>query len=94
MSTLRWLPEALEDLERLHAFLREHSPDAARRAARAILEAADHLADNPEIGRPMEDERREWYARFGVGAYVLRYRIDPEGCPVVVRVWHSKEGRK
>jgi len=42
----------------------------------------------------MDDERRERFATFGVGAYVLRYRIDPDGCPVVIRVWHSRERRE
>ena len=94
MPELKWLPEALEDLERLHQFLAERSPKAARRAARAILNGADRLSELPEVGRPMDDGRREWFIPFGVGAYVLRYRIDPDGCPVVIRVWHSRERRE
>jgi plasmid stabilization system protein ParE len=93
VPALRWLPEALEDVERLHSFLAEISPGAARRAAAAILAGADHLAEHPRIGRPLGDGRREWFAPFGVGAYVLRYRLDENGNPVVVRVWHSREQR-
>jgi hypothetical protein len=33
------------------------------------------------------------FVAFGAGAYVLRYRIDQAGSPVVIRVWHSRESR-
>jgi plasmid stabilization system protein ParE len=93
MPALMWLPEALEDFERLHRFLFEISPDAAARAAGAILAGAGDLIEHPRQGRPLDDGRREWFIRFGVGAYVLRYRIDPQGTVVVIRVWHSREDR-
>ena len=94
MPRLIWLLPALDDLERLHAFLRGVSPDAARRASAAILEGADKLQEHPRMGRPLDDGRREWFIPFGVGAYVLRYRLDDEGNPVVIRVWHSREERE
>ncbi|MBT3222924.1 MAG: type II toxin-antitoxin system RelE/ParE family toxin, partial [Proteobacteria bacterium] len=72
----------------------EVSPDAARRAAATIVEGADKLQEHPRIGRPLEDGRREWFVPFGVGAYVLRYRVDSNGCPIVIRVWHSREDRQ
>lgn len=31
---------------------------------------------------------------FGAGAYVLRYKLDPAGDPIVIRVWHSREERR
>ena len=37
MAELKWLPEALGDLERLFAFLREKNPSAAARAAQTFL---------------------------------------------------------
>ncbi len=94
MPKLRWLPEALDDLQRLHRFLREVSPAAAQRAATAILEGADHLEEHPRIGKRLDDDRREWFVPFGVGAYVLRYRLDGDDNPVVIRVWHSREDRR
>jgi toxin ParE1/3/4 len=91
---MKWLSEALEDLETLHQFLRDVSPDAAMRAAQAILEGADQLDQDPQMGKPTEGETREWYIPFSVAAYVLRYRIDAEGHPVVIRVWHSREAQR
>lgn len=74
-------------------FLVEKSPTAAQRAMRAILDAAEQLRAHPEVGRPLGDGRRDWFAPFGAGAYVLRYRCDAEG-PAVIRVWHSREDRR
>ncbi len=95
MPQLKWLPEALADVERLHAFLLEKSPDAAARAAKVILDGAGFLTSIPDIGRPMEDDtgRREWAVSFGAGAFVLRYMRDKNDTVVIIRVWHSKENR-
>jgi len=93
LPRLIWLPEALRDLDRLHRFLASKSPTAARRAAASILDGADELERNPRLGRPLDEHRREWFVPFGVGAYVLRYRIDPDDNPVIIRVWHSREDR-
>ena len=93
---LVWLPEALADIERLYEFLSGKSPDAAADAILTIQAAAGRLRMHPELGRLMEDrsQRREVFAAFGAGAYVVRYRINRAGNPVIVRVWHSREYRE
>lgn len=95
MSKIKWLREALADVERLHAFLKDKNPQAAARAARAILEGAELLSRSPNIGRPMEDEteRRELFISFAGGAYVLRYKQENDGTVIIIRVWHSRETR-
>ena len=95
MPQIKWLPEALADVERLHAFLYEKSPDAAARASKAILDGASFLQSIPDIGRPMDDDtcRREWFISFGAGAFVLRYMREGNDTVVIIRVWHSKENR-
>jgi plasmid stabilization system protein ParE len=94
MAIVRWLPEALDDLKRLHAFIEPHSPDAARRAMATLIEAADTLAEFPEKGRPwdLEMDFRELPARFGARGYVIRYRY-ADGEIIIVRVWHALEER-
>lgn len=42
---------------------------------------------------PDDTGRRELFIPFGVGFYVLRYKIVGEDCAVIVRVWHSRESR-
>jgi plasmid stabilization system protein ParE len=93
MPTLIWHPDALDDIARLYDFLAPSSPSSARRAAEVILAAADQIAENPGIGSPRA-EFREWPAKFGRSAYVLRYCLLPEHNEVLVtRVWHSRENR-
>lgn len=93
MSEIKWLPQALADIERLHAFLDDKNPEAARRVIKAIQQGAELLRKSSNIGRPMSDEtgRREWFISFGTGAYVLRYMIDNKNTVVIIRVWHSRE---
>jgi plasmid stabilization system protein ParE len=95
MVTVKWLPEALNDIERLFTFLNDKSTEAAARAAATILEGVKLLKTTPRIGHPMPDEtsRRELFLPFGAGAYVLRYMHQKDGTVVVIRVWHSREDR-
>jgi plasmid stabilization system protein ParE len=96
MPEVKWLPEALDDLERLFEFLREKNPDAAARAAQTILDGASLLVTSPRLGRPMPDRtgRRELFVPFASGAYVLRYMLEQDKTPVIIRVWHSRELRQ
>ena len=94
MPQLIWSPAALRDVERLYHFLAEKNPDAARRAAKAIREGMKILADQPGVGRPVEDmdpEFREWFITFGDSGYVSLYRFDGETA-VVLAVRHQREG--
>lgn len=95
MPQVVWLPEALADIERLHDFLAANNAVTASNAMRCIQAAARQLEMFPEIGRPLPDRlRREVFAAFGAGAYVIRYRLDEQGRPVVIRVWHTREWRE
>lgn len=93
MPRLKWTPEALGDVARLHAFLAGKSGDAARRAVAAIREGVATRERHPEAGRPMaemEPEFREWLIEFGAGGYVALYRHD--GTEVVLlAVRHVRE---
>jgi plasmid stabilization system protein ParE len=92
---VKWLPEALADVELLYDFLYDKSPDAAISAASIIFNGARRLKSTPRIGRPMPDEtgRRELFISFGAGAYVIRYKYSGESTVIIVRVWHSREDR-
>jgi plasmid stabilization system protein ParE len=91
---LKWSPAALDDIERLVAFLDHHSVAAGNQAAELILQAARRLLQTPNIGRPLDNsEMRDWFAPFGASAYVLRYRIDSKNDVFIIRVWHSREDR-
>jgi len=90
---LIWSPEALADVQRLYRFLASKNPDAARRAASAIRDGMQIVADHPGVGRPVDDmdpEYRDWPISFGASGYVALYRLDRD-MAVVVAVRHQKE---
>ena len=92
MPALIWHPNALADVDRLHQFLVQSNPAAARRGAAAIIKAADKILQNPHPGMPRA-EFREWPAKFGKHVYVLRYFILDTDDILITRVWHSREQR-
>ena len=52
MTRILWLPEALDDVERLHDFLIRKDPAAVARAVRAILIGAGRLQELPNLAAP------------------------------------------
>ena len=93
MSRLIWSQPALLDVQRLFRFLAPKNLDAAKRAVMAIRQGVKVLAQQPGVGRPIEDlptEFREWMIDFSGSGYVARYRIDTDTVTVLA-VRHQKE---
>jgi len=90
---LIWSPEALVDVQRLYRFLAGKNPDAARRAASAIRDGMQIIADHQDVGRPVDDmdpEFQDWPISFGASGYVALYRLHQD-VALVVAVRHQKE---
>jgi plasmid stabilization system protein ParE len=93
MPRLKWSPQSLRDVARLHDFLATKSRDAAKRAVKANRQGLKPLTRHPEMGRPVEElptEFREWVIEFGSGAYVALYRYDGKDV-VILAVRHGRE---
>jgi plasmid stabilization system protein ParE len=78
---------------RLYEFLASQSPEAARRAVKAIRQGVKALGKHPEIGRPVEElplEFREWVIEFGPSAYVVLYHCDGKQVAILA-VRHGRE---
>ena len=93
MPRLKWSPQSLRDVARLHDFLAPKSRDAAQRAVKAIRQGLKLLGKHPEMGRPVDElptEFREWVIEFGSGAYVALYRYDGKEV-VILAVRHGRE---
>ncbi len=88
---LRWQEKAVDDLEQNHAYLSEYNPEAARRFAASILEAAEQLLLFPEMG-PIADDLHppDRYRSVVRGHHRLIYRIDSEVI-WLLRVWDSRQ---
>jgi plasmid stabilization system protein ParE len=93
MPRLKWSPQSMRDVARLHDFLAPKSRDAAKRAVKAIRQGLKLLGKHPEMGRPVDElptEFREWVIEFGSGAYVALYRYDGKEV-VILAVRHGRE---
>ncbi|WP_160937509.1 type II toxin-antitoxin system RelE/ParE family toxin [Teichococcus coralli] len=95
MAKLVWLPEAVADLDRLLDDLRARSPEAARRAAQAVIRVTRRLAEEAMLGRPMGDGtgRRELLVPLAGIGLVLRYALDEAGRVALIRIGGGGEQR-
>lgn len=93
MPQIRYTSQAIEDLKRLHDFLKIKDPDVARRAVSAIRDALNKVAFMPERFRPVEGQIywREAVIDFGNSGYVARFQNLPNSDVVIARIRHQKE---
>lgn len=79
--------------KRVEFLLDKGNPLAAAGAAKAIADGVDFLAENPFVGRKMEDMPegyRRWFVRFGAGGYSILYRTHGD-ILAILSVKHSLE---
>jgi plasmid stabilization system protein ParE len=92
MAAVLYLPGALEDIERLAAFLADSDPPAAAETKSLIESAIDILASHPLIGRSLEPGLRELVISRGHTGYVALYHYDEAGDRVLVlAIRHQRE---
>jgi len=77
MPRIIWTPNAALCIKRLHDFLKEKNPDAAKRAVRAIRTGIKPLKKFPNSGKPVEHldgEVRTYMISFGSRGYTVLYK--------------------
>jgi plasmid stabilization system protein ParE len=80
------------DLERLHRFLAEKNPGAARRAMRTIRDKLRALEQFPRLG-PADPDRpgtRQFFMPYGAAGCVARYEVQ-EDTVIVLAIRHMRE---
>jgi len=77
VTRVRLAPGVIEDLDRIADHLQRHEIDGVEARAVEIISAFDVLADNPLIGRPAGDDKRELLIGRGSHGYVALYRYLP-----------------
>ena len=96
MPQVTFAPRAIRDPDRLRAFLRPESADAARRAGEAVRQSVRILGGHARLGRMVDDppeEFREWLIEFGDSGYVVRYRID-KAAVTILAIRRRKEAEQ
>lgn len=77
MPRVRLSPGVIDDLERIVEHLQQHEVADAEPRMEQIISALDVLADNPLIGRPDGEDRRELLIGRDSHGYVALYRTLP-----------------
>lgn len=90
--TLRWTPEAVEDLARLHRFVAEVNPRAALRVVTALRNAVTQLRVHPRLGPSLRGFEGRDVRRLVVGDYEVRYELAGEAIHLL-RFFHTREDR-
>ncbi len=92
---IKYSPQSVSDLKRLHDFVAEKNPLSARKIAIEIQESVEKLKQFPNVGLPVSRaENPEKIRDLYVGKYTLRYQIDSRELIYVLRIWHNKEIEK
>lgn len=78
MARLVFAPRALQDVERLTAFLIESDPDGSAATANLLFGGSRILREHPLVGWPAEHGCRELPISRGRTGYVALYRYDVE----------------
>ena len=84
---VRWLRQALHDLDSEALYIATDDPQAARLVVARVLEAVATLADQPALGRPGRvTGTRELVVRRT--RYIVPYRVRQETVEIL-RVFHA-----
>jgi len=78
VTTIRWSPQAADDLEAIRDYIARDSPHYAMLVVQRIMAAIDMLATSPTAGRVVPELRDPAVREVIVGAYrvIYRYRHD------------------
>lgn len=85
--------DALNDLERIVAYIAPHNPIAAERIGNQLLEATLSLREFPERGRVVPEIRRPELREIVFRSYRIIYRTNLKDQSLeIVRFWHGARG--
>lgn len=86
--------EAISDLQKVHDFISDKNPFAARRIAIDLQEGVERLKQFPQMGLPvLKAPEPETIRDLYIGNYTVRYLITDE-IIYILRIWHNKENEK
>lgn len=84
---IRWLEDALADLDDVYGYVAADNPQAAERIFRRIRDAVRSLAEQPNRGRPGRVPGTRELVVTGT-PYLLPYRVREQAIEVL-RVYHG-----
>lgn len=90
--TIKWSPEARDDVDRLADFIAAYDPILADEIEQELQQAPKKLLDFPRLGSRLAQFEPREIREFRVGNYLLRYELTGPDI-VVLRFFHPREDR-
>jgi len=90
--SIRWTPEARDDVDRLADFVAAHDPVRADEIEQELSEAPKRLLQFPRRGPRLSEFDSREVREYRVGDYLLRYELAGTDI-VVLRFFHAREDR-
>ena len=88
MVTVRWTPQATEDLESIIEFIADDSPHYAQLFAINSIKAVERLWDFPDLGRIVPEFDDPDIREILLGNYRIVYRIQ-KGSVEILTIYHG-----
>ena len=88
MAEIVWAPNALDDVEKLIAYIGGDSIVRAQRFAARLMNRVESLGTQPESGSWLPEDERHVYRQIFHGAWRVIYRYDSDTVWIVA-VHHS-----
>lgn len=90
--TIRWSPEARDDVDRLADFVSGYDPVLAGEIEQQLSQAPKRLREFPRRGPRLSEFDPREVRELRVDRYVLRYELVGEDI-MVLRFFHARENR-
>lgn len=87
---LTWSPEAVEDIEAIAAFIERDSPWYAQVVASRIIEVAESIPEQPEMGRVVPEIGKTEIRERLVYSYRVIYRVDTSSIMIAAVIHGSR----
>jgi plasmid stabilization system protein ParE len=90
--SIKWAPEAREDVDRLADFVARHDPLRADEIEKDLSEAPKSLLQFSRRGPRLSEFDPREVREFRIGGYLLRYELAGTDI-IVLRFFHAREDR-
>lgn len=88
-----WSRQALEDLHGIVAFIARDNREIAAQFGYRLISKVDLLAEFPEMGRMVPEQKRSNIRELILRPYRIIYEVrDQEQTVAITRVWHAARG--
>lgn len=88
---VEWTEPALDDMMAIRDYITEDSPESAYRFIERLFDAAEPLANQPQMGRHVPEAERQDVRELLYKDYRIIYRIKPKQVDILTVVHGSRD---